>query len=234
MSDLNNTPGGKNFEYHSSFYIKLGNMAHNVLHEQICAQIDAQVFAALDKAKADLEKEMFSVPRLTAQIGYAIGTCSLGKFVVAATEDGCIQGLHLGETEDEVMLLLREQFKNSTRVKAPIDLSGLTMYLDHPLKHSQMLPHFKLGKYDVGTEFQRKVLRNLRDIPAGKVLSYSELAIKIGSPTAVRAVANACSLNNIAVLVPCHRVTQKSGAWGGYRWGQERKKLLLKKEGHGG
>lgn len=237
MSNPNDVLGGKNFQYHSSFYIKLGNMAHEILHQQISkmnAEIDAQVVAALDKAKAELEAEVFTVPKLTAQIGYAIGTCSLGKFLVAATEDGSIQGLHLGDTEDELMEALRDQFRNFTRVNAKIDLSSLALYLDNPLKHSQILPHFKLGNYDsTGTDLQRKVLRALREIPAGKVLSYSELATKIGSPTAVRAVASACSLNNIAVLIPCHRVIQKSGAWGGYRWGMERKKLLLKKEGYG-
>lgn len=233
--------GGKDIKYHSSFTIKLGKMNHNILQEQISAQIaeinnriDEQVIAALDSAKEVLELEaLFRVPKLVAQIGYAIGTCALGKFIVAASENGRIEGLHFGDSEDEVMALFREQFKNNTRVKAPIDLSGLTTYLDNPLKHSQMLPHFKLGDYAVGTELQRKVLQALRDIPAGQVLSYSELAQKIGSPTAVRAVATACSMNNIAVLVPCHRVIQKSGAWGGYRWGMERKKLLLKKEGYG-
>ena len=82
-----------------------------------------------------------------------------------------------------------------------------------------------------GTAFQLKVWFALQEIPAGTTCSYSELAARLGSPAATRAVARACATNRIAVLVPCHRVVGASGALTGYRWGMDRKRLLLEKEG---
>lgn len=81
-----------------------------------------------------------------------------------------------------------------------------------------------------GTAFQQRVWQALREIPAGKTLSYSEVANKIGSPKAVRAVAGACAANAIAVAIPCHRVVKNDGGISGYRWGVERKKALLDRE----
>ncbi|MGE8398182.1 MAG: methylated-DNA--[protein]-cysteine S-methyltransferase, partial [Comamonas sp.] len=82
-----------------------------------------------------------------------------------------------------------------------------------------------------GTEFQRKVWKALRGIPAGQTRTYTEVAYAIGQPQAVRAVAGACAANPLAVLVPCHRVLRSDGGWGGYRWGIARKQQLLLQEG---
>jgi AraC family transcriptional regulator of adaptative response/methylated-DNA-[protein]-cysteine methyltransferase len=81
-----------------------------------------------------------------------------------------------------------------------------------------------------GTAFQERVWQALRDIPVGETVSYSELAEKIGSPNAVRAVAGACAANKIAVAIPCHRVVRQDGDLSGYRWGVERKAELLARE----
>ena len=81
-----------------------------------------------------------------------------------------------------------------------------------------------------GTAFQQRVWQALREIPAGKTLSYSQLAQKIGKPKAVRAVASACAANKIAVAIPCHRIVRNDGALSGYRWGLARKASLLEKE----
>ena len=81
-----------------------------------------------------------------------------------------------------------------------------------------------------GTAFQEQVWRALMTIPAGESRSYSEMAEKIGRPTAVRAIAAACGANRLAVVIPCHRVIGKNGALTGYRWGTERKEKLLQKE----
>jgi AraC family transcriptional regulator of adaptative response/methylated-DNA-[protein]-cysteine methyltransferase len=81
-----------------------------------------------------------------------------------------------------------------------------------------------------GTSFQLKVWKALLGIPRGAVLSYAEVAREVGSPRAVRAVANACASNRIAILIPCHRVIRGDGALGGYRWGIERKRALLDRE----
>jgi AraC family transcriptional regulator of adaptative response/methylated-DNA-[protein]-cysteine methyltransferase len=81
-----------------------------------------------------------------------------------------------------------------------------------------------------GTAFQQMVWKELRRIPSGQTRSYTELAKTIGRPKAVRAVANACGSNPVAVIVPCHRVVQKNGSLAGYRWGVKRKAALLGKE----
>ncbi|HTK98744.1 MAG TPA: methylated-DNA--[protein]-cysteine S-methyltransferase, partial [Pseudomonadales bacterium] len=81
-----------------------------------------------------------------------------------------------------------------------------------------------------GTAFQQRVWRALREIPAGSTASYAEIATKLGEPKAVRAVAQACAANALAVAIPCHRVVRKDGALSGYRWGVERKRELLKRE----
>ena len=81
-----------------------------------------------------------------------------------------------------------------------------------------------------GTAFQQKVWQALREIPPGQTLSYTQLAARVGSPRAVRAVASACAANAIAVLIPCHRVVRNDGSLSGYRWGIARKQALLDNE----
>ena len=81
-----------------------------------------------------------------------------------------------------------------------------------------------------GTAFQQRVWQALRQIPAGKTATYTEIAGRIGAPRAVRAVAGACAANLLAVAIPCHRVVRNDGALSGYRWGVERKRALLERE----
>jgi AraC family transcriptional regulator of adaptative response/methylated-DNA-[protein]-cysteine methyltransferase len=81
-----------------------------------------------------------------------------------------------------------------------------------------------------GTAFQRRVWKALQEIPAGTTASYTDIAARIGQPKAVRAVAQACAANAIAVIIPCHRVRRSNGEPGGYRWGVERKRALLQRE----
>jgi AraC family transcriptional regulator, regulatory protein of adaptative response / methylated-DNA-[protein]-cysteine methyltransferase len=81
-----------------------------------------------------------------------------------------------------------------------------------------------------GTAFQQRVWQALQRIPAGKTASYAQIAKRIGSPAAVRAVAGACAANAIAVAIPCHRVVRSDGSLSGYRWGVERKRALLARE----
>ena len=76
----------------------------------------------------------------------------------------------------------------------------------------------------------RNVWEALRGVPAGATVSYSELAERLGMPTAARAVAGACAANPVAVAIPCHRVVRTDGALSGYRWGIERKRTLLERE----
>ena len=81
-----------------------------------------------------------------------------------------------------------------------------------------------------GTAFQQRVWQALREIPAGHTASYAEIAARIGAPKSVRAVAQACGANALAVAIPCHRVVRSDGALSGYRWGVERKRALLARE----
>jgi len=90
---------------------------------------------------------------------------------------------------------------------------------------------FKLPLDLQGTAFQERVWHALRKIPVGTTVSYAEIAKRIGVPKAVRAVAQACGANHLAVAIPCHRVVRRDGDLSGYRWGVERKRELLD---HGG
>jgi AraC family transcriptional regulator of adaptative response/methylated-DNA-[protein]-cysteine methyltransferase len=81
-----------------------------------------------------------------------------------------------------------------------------------------------------GTEFQRRVWASVLKIPPGRTASYGDVARSAGAPKAVRAVAQACSANPIAVAIPCHRVVRDDGTLSGYRWGIERKRALLARE----
>ena len=81
-----------------------------------------------------------------------------------------------------------------------------------------------------GTAFQTRVWRALQKIPLGRTATYSEIARALGQPRAVRAVAQACAANNLALLVPCHRVIREDGELAGYRWGLERKRALIERE----
>ena len=92
----------------------------------------------------------------------------------------------------------------------------------------------KKYNFNVGTKFQKKVWNVIANIPKGKVLTYQELAMKIGNPKSFRAVASACGKNPFLPEVPCHRVVRKDGSLGGYsaKGGISKKKKLIKKEGH--
>ena len=80
------------------------------------------------------------------------------------------------------------------------------------------------------TAFQRRVWQELQKIPFGQTRTYGEIARRIGQPTATRAVARACATNPTALVIPCHRVIKEGGDLGGYRWGVDRKKVLLERE----
>jgi len=82
-----------------------------------------------------------------------------------------------------------------------------------------------------GSEFSQAVWKAMRKIPAGKTWSYSDLANKIGSPAAVRAVGTACGKNLVAPIIPCHRIVKSGGAIGNYGYGVETKEILLRHEG---
>ena len=160
-------------------------------------------------------------------IRFAIGECSLGAILVAASEVG-VCAILIGDDPDALARDLQDRFPRAeliggdagfeqlvAKVVGLVEAPGLG--LDLPL--------------DVrGTAFQQRVWQALREIPAGRTVSYADLAKRIGAPKSVRAVAQACGANALAVAIPCHRVVRNDGALAGYRWGVERKRALLERE----
>jgi AraC family transcriptional regulator of adaptative response/methylated-DNA-[protein]-cysteine methyltransferase len=171
---------------------------------------------------------MKSAIRENAEIKYAVSHCSLGAIVVAASEKG-VCAILLGDQPAPLVQNLQERFPASRLSAADGKLDRLVAkvikFVDAP----------RVG-LDVpldtrGTEFQQRVWLALQDIPAGSTASYTDIAGRIGAPKSVRAVAQACAANAIAVAIPCHRVVRNDGALSGYRWGVERKRALLAREG---
>lgn len=162
-----------------------------------------------------------------ATIRFAIGECSLGSVLVAATDKG-ICAILLGDDPEELVRDLQDRFDRAELVGADPAFEatvGKVLALVEQPNLGLDLP------LDVrGTAFQQRVWQALRDIPAGETAGYAQIAQAIGQPKAVRAVAQACGANNIAVAIPCHRVVRTDGALSGYRWGVERKRALLDRE----
>jgi len=166
-------------------------------------------------------------PTQEAEIRFTIGRCSLGLVLVAYGKGG-ICAILLGDDLDALAREVRERFP---RAQPFHDDARLVEPLARVVAFMQA-PDSDLGlELDPrGTAFQRRVWQALRAIPAGKTASYKDIASRIGSPKAVRAVARACAANAIAVAIPCHRVVRNDGGLSGYRWGAWRKRMLLEKE----
>jgi AraC family transcriptional regulator of adaptative response/methylated-DNA-[protein]-cysteine methyltransferase len=163
-------------------------------------------------------------------IRFALGMSSLGAVLVAKTAKG-ICAILLGDDADAMILELKGRFPRATIGAAGADFENLVKkvvrFIDKP-DDSFALP------LDIrGTAFQKRVWQMLQKIPAGKTTTYSALAKRMGSPSAVRAVARACATNHIAVAIPCHRVVRNDGQLAGYYWGLERKRTLLEVEASG-
>lgn len=160
-------------------------------------------------------------------IRYTVGLSSLGPVLVAASEAGLCAVL-FGADEGELLGELKRRFSKTVLMSGGEALSGLLAAVTALIESPRAV--FE-GPIDPrGTAFQQEVWRALRDIPAGSTASYGELARRVGRPQAVRAVAQACGANPLAVVVPCHRVLRNDGGLSGYRWGVERKQALLLRE----
>jgi AraC family transcriptional regulator of adaptative response/methylated-DNA-[protein]-cysteine methyltransferase len=163
----------------------------------------------------------------TMRVTYAVKESFLGRLLLAATPKG-ICAILLGDSERDLLEALHRTFPQADvqpDCTVPRDQAG--MLLD-ALDGRSCCPTLPLDLE--GTPFQKRVWQELQRIPRGERISYGELARRIGRPTAVRAVARACAANPVAILIPCHRVVRQNGEMGGYRWGIERKRLLLEKE----
>src|SRR5438270_4000396 len=164
-------------------------------------------------------------------ISYASVDSPLGLLLIGATDRGlCF--VQFGETEAELLGKLREEYPAASiqQMKEPYspEFGKWTSELLRYLRREQAQLDVPL---DVkASAFQMKVWRYLQSIPPGEVQSYSEVAAAIGSPKAVRAVGSACAANRVAIAIPCHRVIRGDGELGGYRWGLERKRVLIDEE----
>lgn len=167
------------------------------------------------------------------QIHYTIVDSPLGRLLVGATDRG-ISALYLGGSDAALRTALRKEYPRAELSDQGAGRSGLGRWVRSVLAHlCGQEPHLDLPTDVQATAFQRRVWEELRRIPYGATRTYSQVARAIGRPSAIRAVARACATNPVSVVVPCHRVVREDGNLAGYRWGIERKRLLLEREGAG-
>ena len=165
------------------------------------------------------------------RIGFASARTPFGWMIVGATERG-LCWLSLAETKTEAEKSLRAEFPAATLRRDPSLSRLVDAALESVSPATGLIQNAKPAeRVDLrGTVFQLRVWQALRQIPRGETRSYSQLAREMGEPKATRAVARACALNRVALLVPCHRVVGANGSLTGYRWGVERKRKLLEAE----
>ena len=162
-----------------------------------------------------------------ATIRFAVGQCALGAILVAQSQRG-ICAILLGDDPDRLVRDLQDQFPKAELIGSDGQFEQLIAQVVGFIEAPAMGLHLPLDVQ--GTAFQERVWRALREIPPGTTASYTDIAVRIGAPKAVRAVAKACATNHIAVAIPCHRVVRRDGDLAGYRWGVERKRELLRRE----
>jgi AraC family transcriptional regulator of adaptative response/methylated-DNA-[protein]-cysteine methyltransferase len=161
------------------------------------------------------------------EIMFAVGETSLGAVLVASSRKGVVSIL-LGDEPDALVRNLQDRFPKAHLVGGDRDYETLVARVVGFVEAPRIGLDLPL---DVRcTAFEQRVWRALKEIPAGETVSYAEIARRIGSPRAVRAVASACAANNLAIAIPCHRVVRHDGALSGYAWGAERKRELLERE----
>lgn len=160
-------------------------------------------------------------------IRFAVGQTVLGKVLVARSQRG-ICAIFLGEDAQGLSAQLAAAFPGiaprADQASLDAELSQVIGFIDKD--QSEGVINLDIG----GTAFQQQVWQALCGIPAGKTRSYGDVALDLGVPEAVRAVAGACAANVLALAIPCHRVVRSDGSVSGYRWGVERKRALLAEE----
>ena len=161
------------------------------------------------------------------RIGYTIVNSTLGRLLVAATSRG-ICAVYLSDSDARIEAALIREYP---RAEVRRETNGLRQWVRALVNHlNGHQPKLDLPLDLQATAFQWRVWQELRRIPRGETASYQAIAAAIGQPKAVRAVANACANNRVALVIPCHRVVRNDGKIGGYRWGSERKERLLAAE----
>lgn len=162
-----------------------------------------------------------------AVIRFAVGQCSLGAILVAHSQRG-ICAILLDDDPDGLVRSLQDQFPKAELIGGDAGFEHLIAQVVGFIEEPSIGLNLPLDVQ--GTAFQERVWQALREIPIGTTVSYGEIAERIGARKSVRAVAQACGANHIAIAIPCHRVVRRDGDIGGYRWGVERKHELLRRE----
>lgn len=166
-----------------------------------------------------------------AEIRFALGECSLGTVLVAQSQRG-VCAITLGDDPEFLLQDLQRRFPKAELIGGDAGFERLVAEVVGLIEAPAIGLDLPL---DIrGTAFQERVWQALREIPPGATASYTDIARRIGMPKAVRAVAQACGANPVAVAIPCHRVVRSDGGISGYRWGVERKKELLRREENDG
>ena len=174
----------------------------------------------------DMTSTTFHSGSMGESIRFAIGDCSLGFILVAATEKG-VCAILLGDDPGALARELQDSFPKA-QVSGDEDFEHVVAKVIGFVEAPSLGLDLPL---DVrGTTFQQRVWQALREIPAGSTASYAEIAARIGASKEAYAVAEACAANTLAVAIPCHRVIRKDGSLSGYRWGVARKSALLARE----
>jgi len=203
----------------------------SVLHGQATKQAGAP--AEIPAAAQQIAAVVLALPTeyraggTDLEIRFAIGECSLGSILVAATERG-VCAILFGDDPEELAHDLERRFPRARLVGADARFERLVAKVVGLVEKPRLGTKLPL---DIrGTAFQERVWRALSEIPPGETASYADIARAVGAPKAVRAVAQACASNALAVAIPCHRVVRKDGDIAGYRWGVERKRELIERE----
>jgi AraC family transcriptional regulator, regulatory protein of adaptative response / methylated-DNA-[protein]-cysteine methyltransferase len=190
----------------------------NVRFHANCAAAERAGFRACKRCRPNEEP---------AAIRFAMRDTALGRVAIAASEKG-VCAIVFGDGTEAPMRDLQGRFPKSRLTPGGKNFERLAEKVVRFIENHRRSADFPLDMS--GTEFQQKVWRALREIPAGSTTNYAAIAKAIGKPQAMRAVAQACAANRLAVAVPCHRVVRSDGSLSGYRWGAARKRALLARE----
>lgn len=160
-------------------------------------------------------------------IRFAIGPCSLGLILAAASENG-LCAILFGDAQGQLVRDLQDRFPHARLIEGGEDakrmLALVVGFIEKPAQGLDLPLDAR------GTPFQQRVWSALREVPAGATASYGEIAKRIGRPKEAKEVAEACGMNPVAVAIPCHRIVKADGSISGYRWGVRRKRALLARE----
>lgn len=181
-------------------------------------------------AKLGMTPKTYANKGRSMSINYTIVDCKLGRLLVARTEKG-VCAVAFGDDDAALLRELEGEYSNAAIIASDANLSEFVAAVVANIDGRERKLDLPLDLR--ATAFQMQVWEELRKIPYGETVSYSDVATRIGKPNSVRAVATACASNRVALVIPCHRVVGKSGALSGYKWGIERKKELLDREGAG-